>query len=411
MIEQLGARPDVAARHARRVLDAASAGAGARLRAGLVGASSLILSGRTTEGVTLAERCVADASEHPVVMPTTLGMLRAVIAFGRLWQHGPPPIPTTDPATARHPEPPHLSATRPLARDAAPFEWPLMRGVVAQLRGDHDVATTELMDAAVLQRGGKGIFDAEASAWLVVALCDAGAAADAAAAMAQFPARHLAVVPGLEAWAAGVLACARGDSHGGAELLRAAAAEAGRAGAALVEARYLVELADRVPGERRLVGRLDELAATLDAPVLQCLCRLARARIDGDPDAILAGAEHLAGFGLEPRSVAAAAHARQIARKTRDRVSARRAATLIRRLRGDSSAWPSPAPGHGPALTPREAEVAGLAAGGFADREIAARLFVSVRTVESHLARVYRKLGVGSRTQLANALAPLGIAG
>ena len=55
-------------------------------------------------------------------------------------------------------------------------------------------------------------------------------------------------------------------------------------------------------------------------------------------------------------------------------------------------------------LTARESEVAGLAAGGLADREIAARLVVSVRTVESHLARVYRKLGIGSRGELVRAL-------
>ena len=55
-------------------------------------------------------------------------------------------------------------------------------------------------------------------------------------------------------------------------------------------------------------------------------------------------------------------------------------------------------------LTPREAEVVTLAASGFSDREIAARLFVGVRTVESHLARSYRKLGVGSRLALARVL-------
>jgi DNA-binding CsgD family transcriptional regulator len=393
------------------VLDETGADAAARLRAGLVGASSLILSGRTTDGVALAEELVADASQHPVVMPTTLGMLRAVIAFGRLWQTGPPPIPTTDPAAAHHPAPPHLSPTNPPARNAAPFEWPLMRGIVAQLRGDHDVATTELSDAAVLQRVGKGLFDAEATAWLVVALCDAGAAADAETAMAQFPARHLAVVPGIEAWAGGVLACTRGDTGGGAALLRTAADRAQRSGAALVEARYLVELADRVPDERWVMGRLAAVAGSLDAPVLQCLCRLAIARVDGDLDAILDGAERLAGFGLEPRALAAVAHARHLARQRRDRMSARRAATLIRRVRGEPEPWSTNGSGPSATLTRREAEVAALAAGGFSDREIAARLFVSVRTVESHLARVYRKLGVGSRTQLAGALAPLGIAG
>jgi DNA-binding CsgD family transcriptional regulator len=66
---------------------------------------------------------------------------------------------------------------------------------------------------------------------------------------------------------------------------------------------------------------------------------------------------------------------------------------------------PSAGTGRPGALTAREAEVVGLAAGGLADREIAARLVVSVRTVESHLARAYRKLGVTSRVELSAVLA------
>ncbi|MFC6287104.1 LuxR C-terminal-related transcriptional regulator [Nocardioides sp. GCM10027113] len=52
-------------------------------------------------------------------------------------------------------------------------------------------------------------------------------------------------------------------------------------------------------------------------------------------------------------------------------------------------------------LTPTEARVAAEVARGASNREIAERLFVSVKTVESTLTRVYRKLGVRSRTQLA----------
>ncbi|MFD9076996.1 helix-turn-helix domain-containing protein [Streptomyces lasiicapitis] len=45
-------------------------------------------------------------------------------------------------------------------------------------------------------------------------------------------------------------------------------------------------------------------------------------------------------------------------------------------------------------------EIASLAAGGLSDRAISDRLALSVRTVESHLARIYRKLGVHSRRDL-----------
>ncbi len=56
-------------------------------------------------------------------------------------------------------------------------------------------------------------------------------------------------------------------------------------------------------------------------------------------------------------------------------------------------------------LTPSERRVAGMAADGMANREIAQALFVTPRTVEMHLSNAFRKLGIASRTQLAGALA------
>jgi DNA-binding CsgD family transcriptional regulator len=52
-------------------------------------------------------------------------------------------------------------------------------------------------------------------------------------------------------------------------------------------------------------------------------------------------------------------------------------------------------------LSGREREIAELVAAGKRNREIADSLFLSVRTVEGHLARVFRKLEVSSRTELA----------
>jgi len=52
-------------------------------------------------------------------------------------------------------------------------------------------------------------------------------------------------------------------------------------------------------------------------------------------------------------------------------------------------------------LTPAEVEVAGLAAEGRTNREIAGALWMSEKTVEAHLSRIYRKLGVRNRAELA----------
>jgi DNA-binding NarL/FixJ family response regulator len=51
-------------------------------------------------------------------------------------------------------------------------------------------------------------------------------------------------------------------------------------------------------------------------------------------------------------------------------------------------------------LTPQEVQVARLAAEGMSNKEIGSRLFMSPRTVESHLYRIFPKLGIGSRADL-----------
>jgi DNA-binding CsgD family transcriptional regulator len=55
-------------------------------------------------------------------------------------------------------------------------------------------------------------------------------------------------------------------------------------------------------------------------------------------------------------------------------------------------------------LTPQERQVAILAASGSTNAEIASRLFITVSTVEFHMNKVFRKLGISSRRQISSRL-------
>ena len=64
-------------------------------------------------------------------------------------------------------------------------------------------------------------------------------------------------------------------------------------------------------------------------------------------------------------------------------------------------------PTHDLALTPSERRVAELAASGMTNRDVAAALFISPKTVEANLARIYRKLGIKTRAELGHVIGDL----
>jgi DNA-binding NarL/FixJ family response regulator len=68
----------------------------------------------------------------------------------------------------------------------------------------------------------------------------------------------------------------------------------------------------------------------------------------------------------------------------------------------------SPADGELGALSPRQLQVLELVASGLTNEEIAARLYLSVRTVERHLANIYKKLGLSGKAARAAVAARMG---
>ncbi|MEU6826136.1 LuxR family transcriptional regulator [Streptomyces atriruber] len=69
-------------------------------------------------------------------------------------------------------------------------------------------------------------------------------------------------------------------------------------------------------------------------------------------------------------------------------------------LRTAAAAGPGPSPAGAGRLTEPEQRVAALAAFGYTNREISAKLYVTTSTIEQHLTKIYRKLGISRRSQL-----------
>lgn len=151
---------------------------------------------------------------------------------------------------------------------------------------------------------------------------------------------------------------------------------------------------------------------------IELLAGLLADRGDGSRSAHLLGAAEslwqdfgLPSFG-SPFHSAEHARTESVARQSLDAVAYRRALTAGRRLGMDEAVAfaldREPATGHppaaadrGPRLTPRESQVAALAATGLSNQEIADRLGIGRRTVESHVENLLRKLGFRTRTQIA----------
>ena len=234
---------------------------------------------------------------------------------------------------------------------------------------------------------------------------EADAAGAAVAELDRTPLGHkgFAIELGLaRAWTAaagGELTRARG-------LARDAAALARSRGQHAYEARALHDLA-RLGDPAAAAPALAELAGRVDGPFAACAADHAAALAAGDGAALLAVAERFADedallVAAEAADAAAAAH-REAGREASARAAAARAGLWLTECEGARPPTLFAAP-RAAGLTPREREIALLAAAGSSSREIADRLVVSVRTVDNHLQNAYRKLGVTRRQDLPRVL-------
>jgi DNA-binding CsgD family transcriptional regulator len=201
------------------------------------------------------------------------------------------------------------------------------------------------------------------------------------------------------AWAAVV----EGDPERGRRLLGEAAADARSRGAVVEEGTVLHDLA-RLGRADEVADRLHSLAAAAQGDLVQILADSAAGLASGSPEALGDVAERFAALGFNLRAAESAMAASEASARAHDQRGATRWARRATELAARCEAAPvvelvgaaGPVP-----LTNREREIALLAADGLASRVIAERLFVSIRTVENHLGRIYTKLGVASRAELA----------
>jgi DNA-binding NarL/FixJ family response regulator len=228
----------------------------------------------------------------------------------------------------------------------------------------------------------------------------------------------------------GLLALSEGDAPAAARELAEAAAllEAmgiGHPGAypILPDAVEAAASAGDVDGAGELLERLERQAETSQSAWALAASRRARGAVllsRGDADeaaaALRSAAEDLDALGFTPdacraqlllgRAFLRAGHrsrAAEVLARSRDRFRAMEAVLWGARATEElERAAPGRAVGE---LTPVEARVTDLVARGLRNREVAATLFMSVATVEAHLTRIYRKLGIRSRAELSRLVA------
>jgi len=306
-----------------------------------------------------------------------------------------------------------------LARGGVEFSHPLVRSVAYHL------ATPALRRAAHLALAGQlSGRDAERAAWHLAAAAtgpdDAAAGAlDVAAALA---ARKGAPLEAAAAWE-------RAEAIARYEGLRRLTADSGIAHPYYSTIPDLIEAYARAGTLDRAQTLLPEFLASVpgranpQSAARAARCRGITAADDFDTPFREALAQHERGdvvFQHARTYLAYGERLRRAQRRREARVQLRAAAEIFDRL--DARPWAERARAElrasgetlarggdgGERLTPQELQIALLVSEGRTNAEVGRAVFLSTRTVEFHLSRAYRKLGVASRTELTRKLATAG---
>lgn len=371
----------------------------------LVALSSLVyplaVVGEFDAAIAVANRGTASAARHAREYPLA-GPMLALVRMMSIAYHGRLPLAT------RLGEEGYQDAIRAGARGVA-GSWAMQLGRVAQLRGDLVTARRFHIEARRLLEDGDALGLRPVACGLeAIAAAEMGDVATArrryeeTAGSATVRDTRTRIL--LDRVRVSVTA-AEGE-------LQTAAEDAGRAGARCVEEQHLVWAAFLSHAAVRLgypelsIDTLETVGERVEGPLMAAMLAHARALIAEDAGSLMDAGDAFSAVGAKLRAAEAMAQAAEI----EARVSAGSRAAIIR---GRAVALAAECPGAAtPALrglavfplTRREREIALLAARDLTSPQIADRLVLSVRTVDNHLAAVYRKLGIEGRHELTAAM-------
>jgi len=368
------------------------------VRAALSATHSLAMAGRAGEAIAMVDRWGAEATRLADELPQAAARLNAgrVCALelaGRL-----------DEAQALAEEGYRAALGERAHEGSAIFS--MLLGAVSLVEGRLATAARWLRESAALLRELDPVgIRPWPLAFLAQAASQAGDLATATSAIEEAEASRW---PGTRVFefdlglARAWVAAARGELSTGRALAieSADAAEGvGQYAFAVLALHDLVRLGDPV----RAAPRLGALASSVEGPFVAACVTHADALVAGDGAALdhaAAAFEAIGAFLLaaEAATDAGVAHA-ATGRESSARMSRARASLLLERCEGADTPRLRLLDGADD-LTAREREIVMLATSGLSSRAIAARLVLSVRTVENHLQRAYAKLGVTSRSGL-----------